>query len=463
MKQKNVKIAFYDEKNEYSSWILKILQEETCQVIPATLNHLSHIFNQESVDVILLNLSENPSEALHEIIAEIKQIDEEIPIICLTPHCEVKEVVRLMKTGIYDLITLPLEKELLLHTLDRALHLYRLAQKVFYLERQKGWKGDFSGIVGSSAQMQENFRIISTVAKSHATVLVLGESGTGKELVAKAIHMLSDRSKNKFIDLNCGAIPKELLENELFGHEKGSYTGADRRYIGSFQRAHGGSLFLDEICEMDLSLQVKLLRVLQERNLMRIGGSEKVEVDVRIVAATNRNIREEVEKGRFREDLFYRLNVVPIVMPPLRERLEDIPLLARHFLEIHSAKNNKIFYDIHPEVLEAFMAYSWPGNVRELENIIERMVVLYNDSQLKLKHLPEQFQNLLSRRSISHASVWQNPAQKTKLSSLKELEQMAIEEALKVYEGNIPRVAKALQMGQATLYRKLQKYQIKRL
>ncbi len=463
MKEKNIKVVFYDEKNEFSSWLLEVLQSEGCQVSSAKLNDLSQVFNQETADVVIFNLSGNPSEALCEAIAEIKQIDEEIPLFCLTPHCEVNEVVRLMKMGIYDLVLLPLEKERFINSLDRAIQLYRLSQRVFYLERQKNWKGDFFGIVGNSAQMQENFKTISTVAKSHATVIILGESGTGKELVAKAIHMLSDRSKNKFIDLNCGAIPKELLENELFGHERGSYTGADRRYIGSFQRAHGGTLFLDEICEMDLSLQVKLLRVLQERSLMRIGGTEKVAVDVRIVAATNRDIQEEVKQGRFREDLFYRLNVVPIIMPPLRDRLEDIPLLARHFLEIHSAKNNKLFHEIHPEVLEAFMAYPWPGNVRELENVIERMVVLHNDSQLKLKYLPEQFQKILNSRHVPVTTVWQNSGKTTKLSSLKELEQMAIEEALKVYEGNIPQVAKALQMGQATLYRKLQKYQIKRI
>ena len=463
MKQKDVKIAFYDEKNDHSSFILDTLKEESCQVVLSSLEHLPNVFTQEAADLVLINLAGNPSEALHEIIAEIKQIDEEIPIIFLTPHSEVREVVRLMKSGIYDFIALPVEKEMLVHTLEKAVHLYHLARKVFYLERERGWKGEFFGIVGNSIQMQENFKVISTVAKSHATVLILGESGTGKELVAKAIHMLSDRVKNKFIDLNCGAIPRELLENELFGHERGAYTGADKRYIGSFQRAHGGTLFLDEICEMDLGLQVKLLRVLQERSLMRVGGGEKIEVDVRIVAATNRHIQEEVEKGRFREDLYYRLNVVPIVTPPLRERLEDIPLLSRHFLEMHSSKNNKIFYDIHPEALDAFMSYSWPGNVRELENLIERVVVLYNDSQLKLKHLPLQFQNLPSQKHVSSLSLGSASSKKTKLSSLKELEQMAIEEALKVYEGNIPRVAKALQVGQATLYRKLQKYQIKRL
>jgi len=460
LKQKGVKVLLYDERNDFSSQILGWLKEESCEIHAASLEVISNVLTQESPDLVLLNLNGNPSDAVLEMIAEIKQVNEEMPIVCLTSHSDMKEVVRLMKLGVYDLIQLPVEQELLFHTLDHAVHLYRIVQKVFFLERQQGWKGDFLGIVGSSAQMKENFKTISTVAKSHATVLILGESGTGKELVAKAIHMLSDRVKNQFIDLNCGAIPRELLENELFGHERGAYTGADRRYVGSFQRAHGGTLFLDEICEMDISLQVKLLRVLQERNITRVGGSEKMEIDVRIVAATNRDIKKEVERGAFREDLYYRLNVVPIVIPPLRERVEDIPLLARHFLEMHSTKNNKIFFDIHPEALDAFMNYAWPGNVRELENIIERVVVLYNDSQLKLKYLPPQFQNLPSKNNHSSSFV---PNKKFKLSSLKELEQMAIEEALKVYNGNIPRVAKALQVGQATLYRKLQRYQIKRL
>lgn len=463
MKQAEVKIALYDEGNAQSSWLNAVLSDEACLVYPSQLTELSSLFTQKSADVVLMNLSQNPSEALYEVIAEIKQMDEGIPIVCLTPQCEMKEVVRLMKAGVQDVLQLPVEKEIFLHSLNQAVHLYRLSQKVFYLERQQNWQGELSGIIGNSQQMRENFKIISTVAKSNATVLVLGESGTGKELVAKAIHMISDRSKHKFIDLNCAAIPRELLENELFGHERGAYTGADQRYIGSFQRAHGGTLFLDEICEMDLSLQVKLLRVLQERNLTRIGGSEKVVVDVRIVAATNRNIFDEVKAGRFREDLYYRLNVINILMPPLRDRSEDIPLLAKHFLEIHSSKNNKIFHEIQAEALEAFMNYEWPGNVRELENVIERVVVLYNDSQLKLKHLPDSFQKLKHRNIPDPVSMLSKVGAKSKLSSLKELEQMAIEEALKVYEGNIPQVAKVLQMGQATLYRKLQKYQIKRI
>lgn len=463
MKPALVKIVLYDEGNDESSALLNVLKEESCSVTPTSLSELSSVFTQESADVVILNLSQNPSENLYEVIAEIKQMDEAIPLLCLSPQCDMKEVVRLMKAGVHDVLQLPLGKEVFLHSLKQAIHLYRLSQKVFYLERQQNWQGELSGIIGNSPQMRENFKVISTVAKSNATVLVLGESGTGKELVAKAIHMISDRSKNKFIDLNCAAIPRELLENELFGHERGAYTGADRRYIGSFQRAHGGTLFLDEICEMDLSLQVKLLRVLQERSLMRIGGSEKVLVDVRIVAATNRNIEKEVKAGRFREDLYYRLNVINILMPPLRDRSEDIPLLAKHFLEAHSSKNNKIFHDIQPEALDALMNYTWPGNVRELENVIERVVVLYNDSQLKLKYLPVSFQNLNRREFPESTSVLTKASSKSKLSSLKELEQMAIEEALKVYEGNIPQVAKALQMGQATLYRKLQKYQIKRL
>ncbi|MFO1518461.1 MAG: sigma-54 dependent transcriptional regulator [bacterium] len=298
------------------------------------------------------------------------------------------------------------------------------------------------------------------MAKSKATVLILGESGTGKELVAKAIHSLSDRSKNKFIDLNCGAIPKELLENELFGHEKGAYTSADRRYIGSFERANGGTLFLDEICEMDLPLQVKLLRVLQERSFLRIGGSEKIDIDVRIVAATNRNIQEEVHAGRFREDLYYRLNVVPIVMPPLRERREDIPLLAKHFLNIYSSRNDKLFIDFHPDVVDALMSYDWPGNVRELENVIERVIVLHNDSQVKMKHLPDSFQGLLKKEWKGASSP---SASASLILPLKDLERRAIEQAMKKYKSNIGKVAKALEIGQATLYRKLNKYKLKDL
>ena len=271
---------------------------------------------------------------------------------------------------------------------------------------------------------------------------------------------MSGRPKNKFIDLNCGAIPRELLENELFGHERGSFTGADRRYIGSFERAHGGTIFLDEIGEMDTSLQVKILRVLQEKSFKRVGGDEQVTTDVRILTATNRNLAQDVRDGKFREDLYYRLNVVPITLPSLRERRDDIPLLARHFLNIYSIKNDKIFLDFQPNALELMINYDWPGNVRELENTIVRVVVLSNDSHVKVKHLPEHLQKIkpLIPYSSDKISGSGNGRGKEYFMTLEEVERSAIERALKSCSGNVLMAARQLKVGQATLYRKIRKF-----
>src|SRR5262245_8126241 len=243
-------LLVYDEKNRYSQDLAQDWISRGYQVRSAQTDEIASLLAREPADLVLLNLKGNPDNGLTDWITSLKAVDDSVPIICLTPHSNVESTVRMMKQGLYDFIQLPVETDVLARRIEKAVQLCRLTRRVFYLERQKDWKGEFWGIVGSSVKMQENFKTIGNVAKSKATVIILGESGTGKELVAKAIHALSDRSKGKFIDINCGAIPKELLENELFGHERGAYTGADRRYIGSFERAQGGTLFLDEICEM---------------------------------------------------------------------------------------------------------------------------------------------------------------------------------------------------------------------
>ena len=322
-----------------------------------------------------------------------------------------------------------------------------------------GWQGGLGGMVGQSPSMQEIFNMVRMVAKSNATVLITGDSGTGKELVAKAIHDLSPRNKKKLLDINCGAIPRELLENELFGHERGAYTGADKRYLGSCERADGGTLFLDEISEMDPLLQVKLLRFLQERSFVRIGGNESISVNVRIIAATNRDIVKDVKDGNFREDLYYRLNVVPIHIPPLRQRRDDVALLAKHFLDKYSSKNDKIFLDFSPQAIEALVNYDWPGNVRELENIIERAVVLHNDSRVKVSHLPPQLVKDREHASVSHATEpSMAPLDGQRVVPLELVEKYAIETALKRCYGNVSEAARKLKIGQATLYRKIKLY-----
>ncbi|MBI4211300.1 MAG: sigma-54-dependent Fis family transcriptional regulator, partial [Deltaproteobacteria bacterium] len=281
----------------------------------ASMRSLLEDLKSCSPECALVALPEGDVASIEEAIAVIKAADENLPIMVLLTSPSLQEVITVMKAGVYDCFAFPIDAERLGHAIANAVRLYRLTKKVYLLEQQMGSRSPFEGMVGTSQAMQAVFMLIKTVAKSQATVFIHGESGTGKELVAKALHRLSGREKKPFVDINCGAIPRQLLENELFGHERGAYTGADRRSIGSVERAHEGTLFLDEISEMDPALQVKLLRFLQERTFTRVGGNEPLSVNVRIVAATNRNLQGEVAAGRFREDLYYRLNVVPIELP----------------------------------------------------------------------------------------------------------------------------------------------------
>jgi len=411
------------------------------------------------VDCGLIVIESADSSGCSKLIDGFHSVDDNLPVIVLTRSKSPESAVSAMKAGAFDYLFHPIDGEKLKKVINNAIKLYDLTKRVYFLESQIGWSSGVGGIVGQSVAMQEIFSMIRMVAKSNATVLITGASGTGKELVAQAIHNLSPRNRKMFLDINCGAIPRELLENELFGHERGAYTGADKRYMGSCERADGGTLFLDEISEMDPLLQVKLLRFLQERSFVRIGGNEPISVDVRIVAATNRVISKDVEKGRFREDLFYRLNVVPIHIPPLRERREDIPLLAKHFLDKYSTKNEKIFMDFAPQAMEALTAHDWPGNVRELENIIERVVVLFNDSRVKLQHLPQAMQRIRSHAgpgALPEPSM--APLDGQRIIPLELVEKYAIEVALKRCLGNVSEAARKLKIGQATLYRKIKQY-----
>lgn len=407
-------------------------------------------------DLLILALESKNLMGKGALITEMTQEYDALPVIIVSQDENWESVVDLMKAGARDYLVHPFNKEKLKKAVAHYTKMYRLTKKIFFTDEQGGLIVPFENMIGSSEPMQEIFKVITAVAKSNATVLIGGESGTGKELVAKAIHRKSERAGYRFIDLNCGAIPKDLLENELFGHEKGAFTGAHARYHGSFEVAHKGSLFLDEISEMDPLLQVKLLRLLQERSFMRIGGTEKIDVDVRIIAATNRHLQEEISRGRFREDLYYRLNVVNIMMPPLRERREDIPLIAKHFLEYYSAKNSRIFIDFTDDAMEALVNYDWPGNVRELENTIERVVVLHNSTQVKLKYLPKHIQKV--NRAIPFTKGAQPLGEESHIIPLDELERKAIEVALMKFNNNISIVSKKLKIGQATLYRKVKKY-----
>ena len=429
------------------------------EVHVTSMEALSSKIAEVSPDCLLL-VFEEPQKDAKSLIEKIKRLDDNLPIIVLSASKEIADAVQLMKEGVYDYFAMPLNMPRLQLAIQNAFRLYKLTKKIFLLENRLGTQTHLEGMVGIAPSMQIIFQTIQNVANTNATILIMGESGTGKELVAKAIHHLSSRNGRRFIDINCGAIPRELLENELFGHERGAYTGADRRYIGCCERADGGTLFLDEISEMDPSLQVKVLRFLQERQFNRVGGVEAIRVDVRIIAATNRNLVEAVAKNQFREDLFYRLNVVPIILPPLRERKEDIPILAKHFLEKYTHKNEKIFLDFAPEAMEALLRYDWPGNIRELENCIERAVVLHNDSKIKLQHLPDVLRKI-SIPPHPMAMLFKESTGDGKVLPLTLVERYAIEAALKACTGNVALAARKLKIGQATLYRKLKQYGIR--
>lgn len=449
------------DKKVFGGGIRKLLETIKMEVRVFPLGTLHTKLSLESPDAVLM-IAEDSIKQLFPLIEAIKQFDDNLPIVVLSPSKNVEEAVNFMKLGVFDYLTSPPDPARLQMTVQNALRLYKLTKRVFLLENQLGATKQLDEMIGSAPSMQAVFQMIQNVAKTSATSLILGESGTGKELVAKAIHRLSNRKDRRFIDINCGAIPQGLLENELFGHERGSYTGADRQYIGCCERADGGTLFLDEISEMNPLLQVKLLRFLQERQFMRVGGTQPINVDVRILAASNRNLADAVSKNQFREDLYYRLNVVSIVLPPLRERREDIPILAKHFLEKYAHKNEKIFLDFTPEAMEALINYNWPGNIRELENTVERAVVLHNDTKIKLQYLPTHIQKLQQQEPrIDAFSTDETVSPDGKVLPLILVERYAIEAALKACTGNVAMAAKRLRIGQATLYRKIKQYGIR--
>ncbi len=383
-----------------------------------------------------------------EAFSRIHAMQPELPVIIMTAYSSVHDAVEAIQHGAHDYLTKPLDFDRLRLALERALDHKQVEEKRH--ENGEDTSEIVSKIIGSSPPMLELLDMVGYVAPTEATVLVAGESGTGKELVAESLHLNSDRKDGPFIKVNCAALAESLLESELFGHEKGAFTGADRRREGKFLQADGGTLFLDEIGDTSQAMQVKLLRVLQEQELQRVGGEETLKVDVRIIAATNRNLEEEVNNGNFREDLYYRLNVVMITVPPLRERQGDIPQLVEHFVEIFAEKNRRTVEMITSHCMELLVNYPWPGNVRELENAIERGVILMRGDQLSEKSLPLSIQ----KQEAPHISVF--PEEKP--SSLFEVEKQMILQTLEETDGNKSEAARRLGITRKTLQNKLQKY-----
>lgn len=346
---------------------------------------------REAFDIILADMV-MPGMSGIDLVKKVLDLGINIPIIIITAHGTIGLAVDAMKAGAFDYIIKPLNMGELLLSINRALESSKLKHENILLKKQIKNRYDFQKVfIGDSPPMQKVFDFIQKVADTDSTILIYGESGTGKELVAKTIHYNSSRSEMPFVPLNCAAIPNELLETELFGHEKGAFSGAINTRLGRFELANKGTLFLDEIGDLHPSLQSKLLRVLQEREFERVGGTKTIKVDVRIIAATNKNLEDAVSNGKFREDLYYRLNVISIHLPPLRERKEDIYLLIRHFMKNFSKKNKKDIPKISHDVMQCLVNYHWPGNVRELENLIERFVILNDSGVITMDDLPERF------------------------------------------------------------------------
>lgn len=391
-----------------------------------------------------------------EALRQIKQYNPAIPILIMTAYSSVDSAVEALKAGAYDYLIKPLDFEVLKISLSRALEHSGLKAENATLKSRMSPEYDLKNIIGRSRPMKELIEMLAMIAPSEATVLITGKSGTGKELIAKSIHHNSRRKDRSLVVVNCAALTETLLESELFGHEKGAFTGADKRREGRFMLADKGTIFLDEIGETSAAMQAKLLRVIQEREIQRVGGEETLSVDVRILAATNRNLEEEVKSGRFREDLFYRLNVVTLRIPALSERQDDVPLLAQHFLEKFAKKNRKQVKGFSPLAMDMLIKYAWPGNVRELENSIERAVILLLDEHITDKELPATITEAYAgKRDWVEPSV---PAASNR--SLEEIEKEAILASLEDSGGNKSVTARNLGINRKTLYKKLKEYGI---
>ncbi|MGE5300672.1 MAG: sigma-54-dependent transcriptional regulator [Acidobacteriota bacterium] len=408
-------------------------------------------------DLVLSDLKLPKKDGI-EVLKTVKAENQLTPVIVMTAFGTIETAVTAMKEGAFDFITKPFDTDHLLLLIRRALETQRLLTENILLKDELATKFGTPKIIGKSAGIMEVAQKVQKVAQGKTTALLLGESGTGKELFARAIHNLSPRSQYPFVPINCAAIPRELLESELFGHEKGSFTGADAKKIGKFELADKGTIFLDEVAEMDLSLQTKLLRVVQEGEIERVGGLRAVPIDVRIVAASNRNIEKAVEEKAFREDLYYRLNVFPIVIPPLRERQDDIPLLAEYFIAKYSAELKTQVKKIAKEAMDLLINYPWKGNVRELENCMERAIILC-DGEIILPEYVSLNRKLATESALKGFSM-EGPLEETAREAVRFVETQRIARALKETKGNKSRASELLRVSYKTLLTKIKEYGI---
>ena len=402
-------------------------------------------------DLVLLDIWMPGMDGM-ETLERIKKQIPNLPVIMISGHANIELAVKATKLGAYDFIEKPLSLEKVLLTISNALVFSRLEQENRALRQEIERKHE---IVGTSSAIQQLKEQIKIVAPTNGWVLINGENGTGKELVARGIHRLSLRADKPFVEVNCAAIPEELIESELFGHEKGSFTGALTKRRGKFDLANEGTIFLDEIADMSLKTQAKILRILQEQKFERVGGTEMIFVDVRVVAATNRDLQEEMQKGRFREDLYYRLNVIPMIVPPLRERKGDIPILIEHFIVAFCLENHKEPKRISPEAMDLLVCYPWPGNVRELKNVVERMVIMTRTAMIEAKDIPDPVRE--QRKAQPESSFLDYHLLK---DARREFEKRFIMKKLQENDENISKTAEVIGIERSNLHRKIKSYGI---
>jgi two-component system NtrC family response regulator len=452
------KVLVVDDEKNYLLIMEHFLSEQGYRVLTAADAQTAlNILEDTDLDLILTDMKMPGLNGI-DLIRRVKDVDPDMPVVMMTAFGSVEKAVEAMRAGAYDFLLKPFENEVMLRTIERALEIGRLKRHNRLLRQELSGQIGFEEIIGASQSMRHIFDLIRTVAPTKSTVLITGESGTGKELIARAVHQLSPRKDNAFVAVNCAALPETLLESELFGHEKGAFTGATSARRGRFQLAHQGTLFLDEVGDIPLGIQIKLLRVLQERTFERLGGTTSHQVDVRILAATNQELKAAVTEGSFREDLYYRLNVVAVEVPPLRDRVEDIPLLAAHFVEKFGRETGKSQLTVEPATIEALQKHSFPGNVRELENVIERAVILCRGDAIRPADLP--------------ADLGQPPAHGLDLDqvelppgvglnqTLEEIERKFIVTALRQAGGVQAQAAEALGLTKQTLYAKMKKFNL---
>jgi DNA-binding NtrC family response regulator len=447
------RVLIVDDEKHQRDILQMILESEGYESVSARNGrHALQTLRDQAFDVVLTDLK-MPDMSGIELLTALLKAQPGLCVILMTAHGSIGSAVDAMRKGAFDYLTKPLEKDELLVVLGKGMERSRLVRENRLLKEQLRDRFRLENIVGTHGSMQDVFRIVHKVAASTSTVLIYGESGTGKELIARALHQESERKQRPFYAVNVAALPESILEAELFGHEKGAFTGAESRKIGLFEQASGSTLFLDEVGDLKRDLQVKLLRTLQEREILRVGGTERVKVDVRIVAATNHDLESAVREGRFREDLYYRLNVITIALPPLRERRTDIPLLVEHFVDKHGGGDRK--RSVSEEALKVLVNYDWPGNVRELEAVIERSLLLGEGDVIQPADLPPAVRAGITHRGRGPATLEIPEAG----IDLEGVERALIAKALEKTAGNVSRAARLLGLSRRTLQYRLEKMQ----